>query len=445
MKDIFRNRSVGRRAFLGGSAVVLGLPFLESLAPKGAKAAAAAPKRLLYYFVPNGLNMETFRPSATGAGYPTPSLLAPLDALKADFSVVTGLENVPAKPDGAGDHAAGTGSFITCAHAFKSETTLANGISADQVAANAIGKETRLPSLQLGISGGSSAGGCDSGYSCAYARSISWSGVSTPLPKITNPSQVFDQIFKGFDGTASQAEIERRRAYNKSVLDCVTSDATSLVSKLGKIDAYKVDEYMTGVRELERQLGQGASAATCTQGKKPSDMIDYPTKVQLMSDLMVLAMQCDATRIITFMLGNAADGQTYPFLNISRGHHDISHHGNDPANIAQLQKIGIWEMEQLAYLFGKMKGIVEGPDPASNMLYNSTIFFSSEISDGNRHNHDNLPVILGGHGGGALNPGRHIAYPAAQHQTIANLLVTTLGTVGVQGTVGNSTGPLAEL
>jgi Protein of unknown function (DUF1552) len=439
-----RRGAATRRAFLGGGAVVVGLPFLESLQPRAARGAAAdTPKRLIYYWVPNGLNMAGFRPATTGPGYATPPMLVPLESLKSDFMVVTGLENMLGKPDGAGDHAAGTSAFITCAHALKSETDISLGISADQVAAAQIGKLTRLPSLQLGIDGGSSAGGCDSGYSCAYARNISWSGPTTPLPKMTSPQQIFDQIFAGFDPMASQADVMKRKAYSQSVLDSVTRDATGLSGKLGAIDRGKLDQYMTGVRELERRITD-TSGVACTPGTRPAKTLEYPAQVQVTSDLMVLALQCDATRIITFMLGNAVSGRTYPFLNITRGHHDISHHGGNATNIDELQKIGTWEMEQLAYLMTKMKAITEAD--GSNMLFNSTIFLSSDVSDGDRHNHDDLPVILGGHGGGVFTPGKHVAYAKATHTKVSSLLVNMLATVGVQnGKLGDSPGPLTDL
>jgi hypothetical protein len=434
----------GRRAFLAGGAAIVGLPFLESLEVRTARAQApAAPRRLLYYYVPNGIHMATFKPTAAGAGYPTPPMLMPLEALKGDFSVVSGLENAPAKPDGAGDHASGTSSFITCVHALKSETNIQLGISADQVAAKAIGGATRIASMQLGTSGGSTAGNCDSGYGCAYARNISWSDATTPLPKLVDPVKVFDQIFAGANPGETATAAAKRRAYDKSVLDAVTADAKGLALKLGRSDNVKLDQYLTGVRALETKLMAMTPVSQCTPGTKPAATTDFPAKVALMSDLMVLAMQCDATRIITFMLGNAISGQTYPQLGVTGGHHDISHHANDPTKLSQLASIGLWEITQLAYLMNKMKSVAEG---SSNLLYNSTIFFSSDISDGNRHNHDDLPIILAGHGGGALSPGKHVVFPSNMKQKVSNLLVTMLGTVGIQNaTLGDSTGPLTGL
>jgi hypothetical protein len=458
MKRNHTGRGLSRRLFLGGGAVAVGLPFLESVMPKVALAdATTAAKRLIYFWIPNGVWMDSFRPTTVGAGYTMPDVLAALEPLRSDFSIVTGLNNQPAVPDMVGDHAGGTSAFITCAHALKSETMISLGASADQIAVNGLiknGIKTRIPSMQLGIDGGSSAGGCDSGYSCAYSRNISWADATNPLPKITDALQAFNQIFMGYDPTASAADVAKRQAYDKSVLDYVTADATSLNAKLGKTDQTKLDQYLTGVRALELQLTSTA-VATCVKGTPPASNPDFPTHLKLMLDTMVLAFQCDATRVISFMLGNAASQQTYPFLMaagapIARGHHDISHHNGDPTSIAQLIAINTWTFQQIAYLLTAMKGV---PDGVGN-----TNFISSDVSDGNMHNHDDMPVILAGHGGGALKPGTHIRYgaavaapswksrPKSSNIPVANLLLTMQQSVGVTGVqVGDSTGILAEL
>jgi hypothetical protein len=442
-------RRLSRRLFLGGgAAVAIGLPLLESMLPRSARAqAAAAPKRILFYYVPCGINGSTrgdFWPTTAGTGFEITPMLTSLAPLKSDFTFITGLENPLAKPDGPGDHASGTGAFITCAHPFKSESMIMNGISADQVAAAQIGKATRLPSMQLGTDGGSSAGDCDSGYSCAYARNISWTGPATPLPKITSASQIFDQIFAGFDATSTAAQRDKRRAYQKSVLDAAIGDATSLQVKLGKTDKLKLDEYLSGIREVEREIDAQTPSATCTMpsSKPPATAADFPTQLKTMSDLMVLAMQCDATRIISFMLGNAGSDRTYNNLGITRGHHTISHHNSLPANLSDLQKIGTWEIEQFAYLLNKMKAVTEG---SQNLLYNSSVFWSSEISDGNRHNHDDYPVLFAGHGGGAFTPGKQVVYAPTTHTKVSNLLTSMVSSMGVNAKVGDATGTLPEL
>jgi hypothetical protein len=439
--------SVSRRMFLGGgAAVAIGLPFLESLVPRGARAQSmTGPKRIVFYYVPCGINGSSrgdFWPTATGTGYALTSMLMPLATYKSDFTFVTGLENPLAKPDGPGDHASGTGAFITCQHPFKSDSMVMLAPSADQLAAQQIGKATRVPSLQLGMDGGSSAGGCDSGYSCAYSRNITWADATTPLPKLTNPSQVFDQIFQGFDATATSADRAKRAAYKKSILDAAIGDATSLQAKLGKTDKAKLDEYLTGIREVERELTTMPVASCMMPATKPASSTDFPTQLKTMTDLMVLAMQCDATRIITFMLGNAGSDRVYGNLGLTIGHHTISHHMSLPTNLAMLQQIGTWELQQFAYFLGKMKAVTEG---AQTMLYNSSVFFSSEISDGNRHNHDDMPVLFAGNGGGAFTPGKHVLYTPDSHTKVSNLLTSMLASVGVNTLVGDATGPLAEL
>jgi hypothetical protein len=445
-KPSLDRRRLARRAFLGGSAVVIGLPFFESLAPRAARAQQLlAPRRLIYYYVPNGMHMPGFRPAQAGAGYTMPSMLVSLEDLRSDLSIVTGLNNENGNPTGPGDHASGTSAFITCAKANKSESEIHLGVSADQIAAQQIGTETRVPSLQLGIEGGSSAGGCDSGYSCAYSNNISWAGPTTPLTKLTDPGQVFDELFRGYDAQASQAEIEKRRAYDKSVLDLVKEDANSLKLKLGKSDGLKLEQYLTGIFELERRLLSDNAGAQCMPGLRPSGDFDFQERMKAMLDLMVLALQCDATRIISFMQGNAVSGRTYPFLGIDRGHHDISHHGSTAQNLADLEKIGTWELEQFGYLLRQLKAATDGPSGESNLLYNTAIYFSSDISDGDEHNHDDMPIIVAGHGGGELNPGRHIVYDLEQKERVANLLVRMLQTVGVNAPLGDSTAPLADL
>jgi Protein of unknown function (DUF1552) len=446
-----RHSHISRRLLLGGGATLFGLPFLESLVPRAARAQAqTAPVRLVYVYLPNGLDMATFRPTTVGTDYALPPMFSGLDALKGDFTIVTGLENFNAKPDGAGDHAAGTSGFITCAHANKSQTDIKLGISADQVAAQKIGSATRLPSLQLGIDGGGSTGDCDSGYSCAYAHNVSWADAVTPLPKIVDPAQAFNQLFQGYDPNASAAEAAKRRAYEKSVIDFVLADVDGLKPKLGATDKTKLDQYLTGVRELEKRVVDMGPGVTCNPGTPPAKgaSMDYPTHLKAMMDLIALAFACDATRIVTLMVGNAGSQRTHPFLSIDAGHHDISHHMSDPALIAELAKIGAWELSQLGYLLDKLKA---APDAdGKTLLYNSAVFCSSEISDGNRHNHDDMPIVLGGNGGGKLKPGQHVSYTStdkqAPKQKVANLLVTMLAAANVgDAEFGDSTGPLSEL
>ncbi|HEY2899398.1 MAG TPA: DUF1552 domain-containing protein, partial [Polyangia bacterium] len=316
-----KERGIARRAFLGGAGTVVALPLLESLLPRRARAAAATPpRRVLYYYVPCGINMVGWRPADTGPTYTLSPMLKPVEALRADFMVLTGTRNDPSRPNpGPGDHAAGTSGFITCATALKSASEFKLGISIDQVAAQTVGMNTRVPYAALGIDGGALAGSCDSGFGCPYSRAISWSGPTTPLPKVTDPKTAFNLIFMGFDPTASQSDQLRRTKYRKSVLDAVTAQAQGLKPRLGTSDKAKLDEYFTSVSEVERQVTT-VSTNTCNTGTPPdaTATMTFEKQMDAMNSIMVLAMQCDVTRIFSFMLGNAASQRVYNNLGITR-------------------------------------------------------------------------------------------------------------------------------
>ncbi|HEY2901147.1 MAG TPA: DUF1552 domain-containing protein [Polyangia bacterium] len=444
-------RELSRRVFLGGAGTVVALPILDSLLSRQVRAAAAeTPKRLIYYYVPNGITMPDWTPVDTGPNYTVSKILKPLEHLRSDFMVVSGLANSPGFPDGGnGDHGAGTASFGTAAHAFKSETILKLGASADQIAASAMmaaGVKTRVQSMQLGMDAGKLVGGCDNGYGCAYSNSVSWAGVSQPLTKVTNPQSAFNVLFNGFDPTASLADQTKRRAYKTSVLDRAIAQVTGLEAKLGATDRKKLDQYLTSVREVEREVTDTSGDMSCTPGNGPGSPSGFEPTLHAFSDIMVLAMQCDVTRVFSFMLGDAASVRVYSNLpGIVRGHHDISHHGGIQANIDQLTQIDTYEIQQVDYLLTKMKAIPEGD---KDMLYNATLFFSGDISDGNSHSHNDMPVLVAGHGGGMLNTGQSIKYQLQSVLTdgvkFGNMLATTIRTVGVNMPVGNSDGVLTE-
>lgn len=440
---MIRYRNLSRRALLGGVGATLALPFLESALPRSARAQAAAPLRFLAYYVPCGIRMQHWTPAAQGAGYDLPLILEPLAGVQSEVSVISRVANRPARPDGPGDHASGTGAFLTCAHPRKTEgADIANGISLDQHLAAELGGDTTLRSLQLGIDGGNSAGGCDSGYSCAYARNVSWSGPETPLPKLTDPAIVFDRLFAGFDSQATVEEVARRQRQSSSLLDYVLGDAMTLSGRLGVSDRAKLDQYMTGVRELEMRIMSGASGPSCDPGARPSTDLGYQEHVQVMSDLMVLAMQCDVTRFTTFMIGNAGSNRSYDFLGVTGGHHEISHHGGDAAKLDSLTTIGTWEVEQFAYLLDKMSKVDEGGE---SLLDHSVVFFSSEIEDGDSHSHFNMPILLAGKGNGAFTPGRHLVFD--DEPSVGNLFVSIAQAFGMaDATFGDDgTAPLAGL
>ena len=432
--------TLSRRTFLKGAGTAIALPFLEAMLPRRAHAQATiAPRRILAYYVPNGIHMAAWTPEREGVYALTP-ILSPLVNVKDDVLVITGLQNAPARPDGPGAHASGTGAFLTCAHPFKTEgRDLRNGISMDQVAAGAIGGETLFKSLQLGTDGGGSTGDCDAGYSCAYARNISWADENTPLAKEVNPRAVFDRLFVGRDPTASAETARKRKLYRTSILDYVKESATQLQAKLGKTDRQKIDEYLTGVRELETRITMLDDGPAC-RGERPEVPETFEERVRIMSDLIVTAFSCDLTRVISFMLGNAGSNHVYSNLDIRDGHHQISHHQGNPVNHEQLTRIDTWEVAQLAYLLERMKNVREGEN---TMLDNSLVFFSSEIEDGDTHSHDNLPILLAGRGGGTIRSGRHLR---ASGRKVSELFISMLHGTGVNvQTFGDGDRPLEGL
>lgn len=439
---------LSRRTFLKGAGAAMALPLLEAMLPQRARAQSApAPRRLFAFYVPNGIHMPGWTPATTGSGYAMSPILQPLAPYRDDVLVLSGLSNYPAthQGDGGGDHARGTGSFLTCVHPVKTEgANISTGPSVDQVAADFLEGQTRLRSLELGCEGGGSTGGCDSGYSCAYTRNISWRTATTPMPKEVNPRSVYDRLFAGFDPGETAEQIAKRRRYKQSVLDFVLADAQQLSARVGSRDRAKLDEYMTAVRELELRLDGATDGPSCEPFARPDGVPgDFQEHVRLMLDLVALAYQCDITRVASFMLGNGGSNRSYSFIGVSGAHHELSHHQGDASKHAALQTINTWEVQQLAYLLGKLKA-AEDID-GNSVLDNTLVFFSSEISDGNSHSHYDLPVVLAGRGGGAVSPGRHVAYSG--NPPIANLFISMLQSVGVSASSfgDDGSGPLGGL
>ncbi len=430
-----------RRAFIGGGAAVITLPFLESLkAPAWASTGGGAcPTRLIFYHTPNGMMMSDWTPNATGMGYDLPRILSPLASVQDQVSVISNLANRPAIVPVAGDHARGTGSFLSCATIeFTDGDDIYNGTSIDQVVAQAIGNQTAFPSLELGTAGGASVGTCDSGYSCAYTRNISWSSPTTPLPKMTDAQLVFDRLFAGFDTSLTEAERAQRRAWRTSVLDRTTDQISKLNGKLSRSDKAKLDEYLTGVRDLEVRI-QSGQTGTCSPPGEPGAGLSYPEQVAAMNALMVKALECDLTRVVSFMMENAGANRSFDFLGITGSHHELSHHQGSASTIEDLVVIERWEVQQFADLVTQLDAVQEAD--GSTLLDNTLAYFSSEIADGDSHAHTGLPVLLAGSGGGTVTPGRHI--DLANETPMANLFLTMADSLGVQpGSFGDSTGLL---
>jgi hypothetical protein len=412
---------VSRRAFLGGAGAVVTLPLFESLDARAAT--APRPVRAIWWYAPCGIEMAQWR-VPNGPLNNLSRILAPLEAVKASTLVLTGLDNTACMVPVAGDHARGTGSFLTCRTVEHSTDSIINGISVDQVAANVIGAQTSFKSLELGTTGGSSVGDCDSGYSCAYTRNISWIDSNTPNPKITDGGIVFDRLFSGFDQSLTAEQLAARKLWRKSVLDYVLDDANALKTRLGVSDREKLDEYLSGIRSLEVRID--AEQPGCIPSDRPEPTVDYGMSCDVMSDLTVLALQCDLTRLVTFMLENGGSYRSWDFLNgVVGAHHELSHHQGDPTKIEALARIGTYQIERFAYLAERLQNTLE-PD-GSSLLDHSTLFFSSEISDGDWHNHDDLPVVMVGGAGGAIRTGRHVDLGS---RPIADLYLSMLEVVG---------------
>ncbi len=440
---------IPRRTVLRGLGAAVSLPVLEAMFPFSAFAQSlkVKPTRMAFIFAPNGVDIANWTPGTEGALGSLPSILQPFDAIKGKVNVLSGLaqHNAFALGDGPGDHARSTATWLTGVHVKKTAgSDIQAGISADQVAAQQIGMATRFASLELGCERGAQAGDCDSGYSCAYSSSISWRAESTPNAKEVNPRLVFERLFGS--GTAEDSESRARRdKYRMSILDLVAEDASKLKSQLGTRDQKKVDEYLTGVREIERrlqsleskQVEQALAGATRPTGV-PSDFGEH---IRLMGDMMILAFQADLTRVCTFMIANDGSNRSYPTIGVNEGHHDMSHHGKNPDKLDKKQRIDRFHAEQVAYILRKMESIRELD---GTLLDNSMVVYGAGISDGDRHNHDDLPILLAGRASGKLQSGRHIVYP---HNTpMNNLFLSMLERVGCRmDQLGDSTGKLQGL
>jgi hypothetical protein len=441
---------ISRRTVLKGLGTAIALPWLEAMQPMLALAAPAgkpSPKRMAFFYVPNGVNVPEWTPAAEGALGELPSILQPLQPLKNQLLVLTGLTADKARPngDGAGDHARAMAAFLTGKQPKKTHgADIRAGISADQVAAQHIGKQTRFASLELGCDKGMNSGNCDSGYSCAYSANLSWKSEATPMAKEVDPRLVFERLFSNSVKGESDAARAKREQYNRSILDFVSEDASRLKAKLGATDQRKLDEYLTSVREIElRIVRSGKEAAQGPKGVTPPAGIpkEYADHIRLLGDLFVLAFQGDLTRVATFVIANEGSNRSYKSIDVPDGHHDLSHHGGDKAKLEKIRKINRFHMEQFAYILGKLNSVREGE---GTLLDSCMICYGSGNGDGNRHNHDDLPILLVGKGGGTLKPGRHITYP--RNTPLCDLFVAMLNRVGVPvSSFGDSKGKLEGL
>jgi hypothetical protein len=444
---------ISRRTMLRGAAgVVMGLPLLEAMSPVVRAAAggkAKAPTRLAVLYFANGVNSEAWGPKGAGAGFELSPSLSPLAKFKNDILVFTELMNQGSI--GGDGHYVKTAGFLTGTTITKTtgKDLRSGGVSMDQLAAQRIGRETPLPSLELGMEPVTNFVDNNVGYTAVYGSHIAWATPTTPLSKEINPRLAFDRLFRSGGVTAGAGEDDR------SILDLVASDAKSLRGKVGQSDQRKLDEYFDAVRAVEKRIEfntraraeeNSIPAAALAQiealdkrisawagNPEREKMIknirrsgDHTEHVRLMLDMMVLAFWTDTTRISTFMFGNAVSPKNFSFLDgVKGGHHEISHHKNDKNALAMYQKINQWHVEQYAYMLSKMAEIKEGE---RSLLDNSMILFGAGMRDGNSHNPRNLPLVLAGKAGGTIRPGRHLVFK--KNTPLCNLYCAMLERMG---------------
>jgi Protein of unknown function (DUF1552) len=444
---IVTGRHLPRRTFLKGLGAAVALPMLDAMTPAFAgPAASGGPTRLAFIYVPNGVTLDQWTPAGVGRSFEFSRILKPLEPFRDRTMVLTGLaqQNANQLGDGPGDHARAAACYLTGVHPKKTAgADIQAGISVDQIAAAHIGTETRFPSIELGCDDSRTVGNCDSGYSCAYTNSVSWRSPSSPMPPETNPRLAFERLFGGLDAGLDAETRARRRRQRRSILDLVADRTTSLVSTLGPPDRRKIDEYLTSVREIERriQVAEQDSREVTPDFEMPSGVpVTFAEYASLMYDIQAVAFQADLTRVATLMIGREGSLRTYPEIGVPDPHHPLTHHRNNPQWIEKITKVNTFHMELFAKFVSKLRAI---PDGDGTVLDHSILVYGSGISDGDKHTHEDLPVLLVG-GGGGIQGNRHVVYDPDTPMT--NLYLTLLDRIGVrQESIGDSTGQIAHL
>ncbi|MCY4598944.1 MAG: DUF1552 domain-containing protein [Acidobacteria bacterium] len=446
---IIRKIALPRRTFLRGAGAALALPLLDAMVPAltaAARTAANPVRRLGFVYFPHGSvtwskEQNLWTPAREGKIEELPPILSSLGPYRDQVTVVTNLEMKNAQGngrDGNGEHTRANATFLSAARpkmTVRSDVRLATTV--DQIAARELCKDTRLPSLELALDSNFLVGNCDDGYNCVYVNTIAWSSPTTPLPAETNPRRVFERLF-GEGG--SEAEMQAEARADRSILDAITEDLAQLRATLGPEDRGRMSEYLDTVREVERRIRlaeRQTDQPGLTLPEQPVGVPDsYDEHAKLMLDLQVLAYQADITRVFTMMVGREQNARPFPWIGVNDGHHAISHHQDNPEKITALSKINAYQVELFAYLLQKLHATPDGP---GSLLDHSMLLYGSGISNGNLHDHKNLPILVAGGGAGRLKGGRHIKY--AEQTPMANLLVGLLDRAGVHvDRFGDSTG-----
>jgi hypothetical protein len=439
-----------RRTFLRGLGATIALPLVDAMIPALsalAQTAARPVRRLGVVYVPNGMNIWRWRPATDGTQFELTPLLEPLAPFRDRLLVLSGLSNTTADAipgEGGGDHSRGQAAFLTGVHAKKTQgPDFQAGISMDQIAAQALGNETQLASLELALESNDLVGGCELGLSCAYTGTLSWRGPTSPVPVEVDPRAVFERLFGPSDTTDPQARLERLQA-ERSILDSVTSDLQRLQRRLGASDRTKVGDYLDAVRDIERRIQKAEE-----QSGRELPIVAQPAGVppvfeehaRLMFDLMALSFQTDLTRVCTFMIGREQSTRTYPEIGVPEPHHPVSHHQQRPEYLEKLAKINAFHLKIFAGFLDTLRSTRDGD---GTLLDSMMLLYGSGLSNPDDHNHHDLPILLVGGGSGQLRGGRHVKYPL--DTPLANLHMTLLDKMGVPvERLGDSTGKIELL
>ena len=432
-----------RRSVLRSLGVSMSIPAMESF---GRPSIAEIPLRMGFTYIPNGVIMDQWRPKEIGKLSELPTSLKPLQDHTEDFQVMSGLDHTKAyaNGDGAGDHARANATFLTGCQAKKTAgKDIKIGVSVDQIAADSIGDRTKLRSLELSCDGVRKSGKCDSGYSCAYQYNLSWKTESMPMVPESNPRLVFERLFGSSSSPLDRQAQLKRRALNKSILDFALESARGFNSRLSKLDQDKLDEYFSSLRELEQRIEREEKNWDQLPSIKTPEGIpnNYSEHLKIMFDMMVLAFQSDSTRISSFLLAHDGSNRSFRDIGVPEGHHSLSHHKNDPEKIKKLAKIDQFYSKQFAHFLHKLSTTKE--TDGSRLLDHCMIVFGGGISDGNRHRHSDLPVLLAGGKAHGLTNGRHIDYGSVP---MTNLYLGILDRAGIKASqVGDSTGVLSDI
>jgi len=438
-------KALHRRTFLHGMGAAIGLPFLDAMVPALALAkphAAKPPLRMVFAYVPNGIIMEQWTPANEGPLGELPRILKPFGPYKDDLLLLGNLTHNTGRAllDGPGDHGRCAGSYLTGIQVKKTTVNIQAGVSCDQIVASHLGDQTRFPSLEVGMEDARQAGDCDSGYSCAYTNNLAWKSPTQPLPPVLDPRALFERLFG--DGLILSPEARARRAdYRRSILDFVNQDTRRLESNLGPSDRRKLDEYLSSIRDVERQIDKAekSNAQIDPHMDKPYGIPpDFAEHFRLMTDMITIAFQADLTRVVTFMMTREGSSRPYREIGIADGHHPCTHHMNKPDLIEKVTQINTYHATQVAGWIGRLKSIRE---PGGGMLDNMMLVYGAGLSDGNRHLHENLPTLIAGKAAGTIRTGRRIVY--RRETPMCNLHLALMERMGVHMEhFGDSTGQL---